>query len=718
MGLTNSSVGLGAVDSGLIIQKRSPDDKVIALAGNPNVGKSTVFNALTGLNQHTGNWPGKTVASAQGYCETEKHSYVMVDIPGAYSLMAHSAEEEVARNFLCFGAPDAIVVVCDATCLERNLNLVLQTLEISSRVVVCVNLMDEAERKSIKLNLPLLSERLGVPVVGTTARSKKSLRRLTDAIDSVCSGNIQTAPFAVRYPDAVEDAIAILQPIVEEKCGGRLSSRWLSLKLLDRDESLIREIERCLGADFLRDKELQAAITRAEARLRGSGIESADRLKDLTVSALVHSAEAICRGAVGREGAQYSDFDRRLDKVLTSKFTGYPVMLALLALVFWLTISGANYPSELLSKGLFWVQDRLTELFLYLHAPEWLHGVLVLGAYRVLAWVVSVMLPPMAIFFPLFTLLEDFGYLPRVAFHLDHQFRKANTCGKQALTMCMGFGCNAVGVTGCRIIDSPRERLVAMLTNSLVPCNGRFPTLISIITMFFLGAVSGFTASALSSLLLTVTIVFSVFCTFAVSKLLTKTLLRGVPSAFTLELPPYRRPQVLKVIVRSVLDRTLFVLGRAASVAAPAGLVIWLFANVHIGESTLLQACADFLDPFARLLGFDGVVLLAFILGFPANEIVFPIIIMAYMSSGSILEFDTLSELRTLLVANDWTTATAISVMLFSLLHWPCATTLLTIKKETKSVKWTFVSLFLPTALGIGTCMLFNGFVKLFSLPV
>ena len=338
-----------------------------------------------------------------------------------------------------------------------------------------------------------------------------------------------------------------------------------------------------------------------------------------------------------------------------------------------------------------------------------------LGMYSVLAWVVAVMLPPMAIFFPLFTLLEDFGYLPRVAFHLDHQFRKADTCGKQALTMCMGFGCNAVGVTGCRIIDSPRERLVAMLTNSLVPCNGRFPTLISIITMFFLGAASGFAASALSSLLLTVTIVFSVFCTFAISKFLTTTVLRGVPSAFTLELPPYRSPQVLKVIVRSVFDRTLFVLGRAVSVAAPAGLVIWLFANLHIGDNTLLQICADFLDPFARLLGFDGVVLLAFILGMPANEIVFPIIIMAYMSSGSILEFDTLQELRTLLVANGLTTATAISVMLFSLLHWPCATTLLTIKKETKSVKWTLVSLVLPTAVGICTCMAFNGIVKLVS---
>ena len=711
MGLTNSSVGLGAVDSGLIIQKRSPDDKVIALAGNPNVGKSTVFNALTGLNQHTGNWPGKTVASAQGYCETEKHSYVMVDIPGAYSLMAHSAEEEVARNFLCFGAPDAIVVVCDATCLERNLNLVLQTLEISRRVVVCVNLMDEAERKNIKLDLPLLSERLGVPVVGTTARSKKSLRRLTDAIDNVCSGDAPSAPFAVRYPDTVEDAIAILQPIVEEKCGGRLSSRWLSLKLLDRDESLIREIERCLGADFLRDKELQAAITRAEARLRGSGIESADRLKDLTVSALVHSAEAICRGAVGREGAQYSDFDRRLDKVLTSKFTGYPVMLALLALVFWLTISGANYPSELLSKGLFWVQDRLTELFLYLHAPEWLHGVLVLGAYRVLAWVVSVMLPPMAIFFPLFTLLEDAGYLPRVAYNLDKPFKRCCACGKQALCMCMGFGCNAAGIVGCRIIDSPRERLLAILTNNFVPCNGRFPALIAILTMFFAG---GALSSLLSAIGLTAVIVLGVGITFAVTKLLSKTLLKGLPSSFTLELPPYRRPQIGKVIVRSVLDRTLFVLGRAAAVAAPAGVIIWLMANVSIGGVSLLDHCAAFLDPFARLMGLDGVILLAFILGFPANEIVIPIIIMAYTAQGSLTELGSLAQMKSIFIQNGWTWTTAVSVMLFSLNHWPCSTTLLTIKKETGSLKWTAAAAAIPTAVGIALCMLFTAVAGLF----
>lgn len=708
MGLTNSSVGLGAVDSGLIIQKRSPDDKVIALAGNPNVGKSTVFNALTGLNQHTGNWPGKTVASAQGYCETEKHSYVMVDIPGAYSLMAHSAEEEVARNFLCFGAPDAIVVVCDATCLERNLNLVLQTLEISRRVVVCVNLMDEAERKNIKLDLPLLSERLGVPVVGTTARSKKSLRRLTDAIDSVCSGDVQTSPFALRYPDALEEAIALLEPVVAEKSGGRLSSRWLSLKLLDQDESLIREIDACLGADFLHDAELQAAIARAEARLREDGIESADSIKDLTVSALIHSAEAICRDAVGREGASYSNLDRRLDKTLTGALTGYPVMIALLALIFWLTISGANYPSELLAKGLFWVQDRLSELFLYLHAPEWLHGVLVLGAYRVLAWVVSVMLPPMAIFFPLFTLLEDAGYLPRVAYNLDKPFKRCHACGKQALCMCMGFGCNAAGIVGCRIIDSPRERLLAILTNNFVPCNGRFPAMIAILTMFFAGAAGGAFSSLLSSLLLTAVIVLGVGITFAVTKLLSKTLLKGLPSSFALELPPYRKPQIGKVIVRSVFDRTLFVLGRAAAVAAPAGVIIWLMANVSAGGASILDHCAAFLDPFARLMGLDGVILLAFILGFPANEIVIPIIIMAYTAQGSLTELESLAQMKSLFVQNGWTWTTAVSVILFSLNHWPCSTTLLTIKKETGSLRWTAAAAAIPTAVGVVLCMLFT----------
>ena len=715
MGLTKSSVGIRAIDTGPAIQKLSPDDKVIALAGNPNVGKSTVFNALTGLNQHTGNWPGKTVTNAQGRCTAGGRSYVMVDIPGAYSLMAHSAEEEVARNFICFGEPDAVVVVCDATCLERNLNLVLQTLEISRRVVVCVNLMDEAERKGIKLDLELLSGRLGVPVVGTTARRKKSLRLLTDCLERVCSAPEPGEPFSVRYPDAIEDAVALLEPLVEEKSAGRLNSRWLSLRLLDQDDSLIREINACLGEDFLRDEALQSALGEAMALLRERGVENADQLKDMTVAALIHSAEAICCGAVTCERSQYAETDRRLDRLLTGRLTGYPVMLALLALIFWLTISGANYPSQLLADGLFRVQDRLTELFEYLNAPDWLHGVLVLGAYRVLAWVVSVMLPPMAVFFPLFTLLEDAGYLPRVAYNLDRPFKRCRACGKQALTMCMGFGCNAAGVVGCRIIDSPRERLLAILTNNFVPCNGRFPTLIALLTMFFVGTAGGGLSPVLSALLLTAAIVLGVGITFAVTKLLSETLLRGVPSSFTLELPPYRKPQIGKVLVRSVFDRTLFVLGRAAAVAAPAGLVIWLMANITAGGVSILAHCAAFLDPFARLMGLDGVILLAFILGFPANEIVIPIIIMAYTAQGSILELDSLAQMKQLFVQNGWTWVTAVSVMLFSLNHWPCSTTLLTIKKETGSLKWTALAAAIPTGVGVALCILFNAVAGLFA---
>ena len=715
MGLTKSSVGIRAIDTGPAIQKLSPDDKVIALAGNPNVGKSTVFNALTGLNQHTGNWPGKTVTNAQGRCTAGGRSYVMVDIPGAYSLMAHSAEEEVARNFICFGEPDAVVVVCDATCLERNLNLVLQTLEISRRVVVCVNLMDEAERKGIKLDLELLSGRLGVPVVGTTARRKKSLRLLTDCLERVCSAPEPGEPFSVRYPDAIEDAVALLEPLVEEKSAGRLNSRWLSLRLLDQDDSLIREINACLGEDFLRDEALQSALGEAMALLRERGVENADQLKDMTVAALIHSAEAICCGAVTCERSQYAETDRRLDRLLTGRLTGYPVMLALLALIFWLTISGANYPSQLLADGLFRVQDRLTELFEYLNAPDWLHGVLVLGAYRVLAWVVSVMLPPMAVFFPLFTLLEDAGYLPRVAYNLDKPFKRCRACGKQALTMCMGFGCNAAGVVGCRIIDSPRERLLAILTNNFVPCNGRFPTLIALLTMFFVGTTGGGLSPVLSAVLLTAAIVLGVGITFAVTKLLSETLLRGVPSSFTLELPPYRKPQIGKVLVRSVFDRTLFVLGRAAAVAAPAGLVIWLMANITAGGVSILAHCAAFLDPFARLMGLDGVILLAFILGFPANEIVIPIIIMAYTAQGSILELDSLAQMKQLFVQNGWTWVTAVSVMLFSLNHWPCSTTLLTIKKETGSLKWTALAAAIPTGVGVALCILFNAVAGLFA---
>ncbi|MEG1538221.1 MAG: ferrous iron transporter B, partial [Clostridiales bacterium] len=424
-----------------------------------------------GLNQHTGNWPGKTVANAQGYCSTDNHSYVMVDIPGTYSLMAHSTEEEVARNFICFGAPDAVIVVCDATCLERNLNLVLQTIEISPKVIVCVNLLDEADRKKIHIDLPALSQKLGVPVVGTVACKNNSLQHLLAAVDELMHCP-PLSPLQPPYCQPIEEAISLLEPLIKEKTNGKINPRWLSLKLLDYDQSLIDELTACLGQDMLADPTLAAALNQAHTLLAKQNITK-DNLPEQIVSALLATAETVCRDTVSFANNDYDEQDRRIDKILTNKWSGYPIMLGLLAIVFWLTITGANYPSQLLSHGFFWLEDRLSDLFHYVGAPPWLHGIVILGAYRVLAWVVSVMLPPMAIFFPLFTLLEDAGYLPRVAYNLDKSFKRCHACGKQALTMCMGFGCNAAGVIGCRIIDSPRERLIAMLTNNFVPCNGR-----------------------------------------------------------------------------------------------------------------------------------------------------------------------------------------------------------------------------------------------------
>ena len=712
MGLTHRSTGSRAL--GRHAPRRTdPGQKVIALAGNPNVGKSTVFNALTGMNQHTGNWPGKTVTSAEGVCTCGGRQYRLVDLPGTYSLMAHSAEEEIARNFLCFSAPDAVCVVCDATCLERNLNLVLQTLEITPRTVVCVNLMDEARRLHIRIDLAALQRQLGVPVAGCSARRKGSAAKIAALWEQVMEPDAALSPAVVRYPDAVEAALRPLCAALRRlDCRG-LSPRWLALRLLEQDGSLLEELDRYLGAGFRQDAGLFLAMQQAEKTLAEAGI-SPEILKDLIVTALMQTAEAIAAAVVTDEGKHYSAADRRLDRILTSRRTGYPIMLALLAFIFWLTLSGANLPSQLLADGLFGLQDRLSTLLLHAGAPLWLHDALVLGIYRVAAWVVSVMLPPMAIFFPLFTLLEDIGYLPRVAYNLDKPLKRCGACGKQALTICMGFGCNAAGVVGCRIIDSPRERLLAILTNNFVPCNGRFPTLVNLILIFFVGTAGGAGRSVLSALMLTGIILLGILATFGVTKLLSRTLLRGVPSSFTLELPPFRRPQVGQVLLRSVCDRTLFVLGRAVTAAAPAGLLLWLMANLTVDGCSLLSLCAAFLDPFARLMGLDGVILIAFILGLPANEIVIPIIQMAYLSQGTLQDPTSLAAMRELFLANGWTPVTALCTMLFSLMHWPCATTLITIKKETGSRKWTALAAVLPTLCGMAACMLVNAVGRLF----
>ena len=679
MRLKDKSTGAGApCSSGLNIAKEAQGEIIVALAGNPNVGKSTVFNALTGMRQHTGNWPGKTVTNARGRYRHKDKDYVLVDLPGTYSLMSNSAEEETACDFLCFGAPDVTVVVADATCLERNLNLVLQTLEITGSVVVCVNLMDEAKKKGIGINLKLLSDILGVPVVGCCARSGKGLSDLADAVADIAGGRIRTTPLRPIYTKEIEYAVSLLQPPTEKAGTAGVSGRRTALRLPKDD----------------------------------TGVNLTERI----VTRLLDICERIAGQVITYDKDDYSARDRKIDKVLTSKISGIPVMIMLLRAVFWITITGANVPSGLLAKGLFRLEEYLGELFNMLSAPKWLSGPVVEGMFRTLIWVISVMLPPMAIFFPLFTLLEDSGYLPRVAFNLDKFFKKACAHGKQSLTMCMGFGCNAVGVVGCRIIDSPRERLIAVITNSFIPCNGRFPALIAIITMFIAGRNAGPLGSLMSALVLAAVIVIGVAATFLASKILSKTILKGTASSFNLELPPYRRPQIGRVIVRSIFDKTFFVLRRAAVVAAPAGLIIWALANIRAGEVSLLESCAVFLDPFARLMGMDGYILLAFILGFPANELVIPIILMGYTAGGALTSAQNLSGLRSLLAANGWNWLTAVCVMLFSLMHWPCGTTCLTVYKETKSLKWTAAAFIVPTAAGTVLCLIVAGAFRLLGL--
>ena len=488
-----------------------------------------------------------------------------------------------------------------------------------------------------------------------------------------------------------------------------LEARWASVKLLEGDEGTLGLLAQYAGNDLRKEKEVKNILHEASAADPSSGESFGDRV----AAAFVERAERLCQGVVILPDGGGLGRDRRIDKVLMGRWTAYPLMFVLLVLIFWITIVGANYPSQWLANLLGEGQEALTALFRLAHAPEWLHGVLVLGVYRVVAWVVSVMLPPMAIFFPLFTLLEDSGYLPRVAFNMDKVFQKCCGCGKQALTMCMGFGCNAAGITGCRIIDSPRERLVAILTNNFVPCNGRFPTLIALMTMFFAGSVASGLQPLASVAGLVLLIGLGVGMTFALTALLSHTILKGTPSSFTLELPPYRKPQIGKVIVRSFMDRTLTVLWRAVMVAAPAGIVIWLMANIRLGDASLLVHGTQWLDPAGRLMGLDGVILMAFILGIPANEIVFPLIIMGYLASDNMMDMDDMNQLKSLLTDNGWTWVTALCTMLFSLMHWPCSTAVLTVRKETGKWKWALLAFAIPTVCGVAMCILVAGTARL-----
>lgn len=670
----------------------------VALAGNPNVGKSTVFNALTGLKQHTGNWTGKTVDIAHGKTERDGKVYKFIDIPGTYSLKPHSKEEMVAGEYICFGDAQKVAVVCDATSLERNLYLTLQIIETGADTVVCVNLLDEARKKGIIINTALLEMELGVRVVGMTARDGDGI----EAFLNILSENNKENTRTIKYSENIEKALEYIAPVLKKININNTNHRWLSLRLLEKDETAKTFIDNS-DLTLQQKEEIFKCVSLGRAYLEEKG--ELNEISENIASTLYEKASKINDAVMVKKGNSV-DLTKG-EKVFTNKVSAYFVMLLMLSVIFYITIAGANYPSQWLSAFFGWCENRLLNIADFINMPEFLQGMLISGGFRVLGWVVSVMLPPMAIFFPCFTLLEDLGVLPRVSYVLDNSFRKAQTCGKQALTTCMGYGCNCVGISGTRIIDSKRERLIAILTNPLTVCNGRFPAIITLISVFLVsgnGVVKGF----YSAFILALIIVLSLALTLLVSNVLSKTLLKGEPSHYILELPPYRKPQISKVIVNSVLNRTVMVLFRAVAVAFPAGIVIWLLANTIIGGMNVLGWVNSFFEPLGKLMGMDGETLSAFFLGVPANEIVLPLVLMSYLGAGEVSSIENTALIGDVLINNGWTRLNAICYIIFSVVHFPCATALITIFKEVKSAKWTFLAFLLPTVLGVLLCIAVN----------
>lgn len=673
--------------------------KTVALVGNPNVGKSTVFNELTGMHTHTGNWTGKTVDAIKGKFYYKFNDYEITDLPGTYSLLSRSEDEKIARNHICFEKPDTVVCVVDSTSLERNLNLVLQVAQMTDNMIVVLNLCDAAKKSGIMVNDEKLSEMLGVPVVCATAKSGKGINELLENIHNSVNNKNENKSLKIIYSSPIEMAVRKLERELKVILDGKdFNYRFLAERIL-QDRDFIDDLENYLKINLKDDYRFSSALIKADEILERFGFT--DDIGEMMGNEIIKKAKSIFEFCVKKD---FSLDNKKswADKLLVGKYTSTLSMLVVFAFILWLTIVGSNYPSEMLKQLVDLGEAKITEFLNSVGTPSVIVSLLCSGIYRVLGWVVAVMLPPMAIFFPLFALAEDIGILPRIAFNLDPYFSKCNACGKQALTTCMGFGCNAVGVTGARIIDSPRERLIAIITNSLTPCNGRFPFLIILISMFFVK--DSFFGALVLLLFICVSVIYTMFSSFVLSK----TVLKGEKSSFVLELPSFRKPKFFTVVWDALKEKVIFVLARAVCVAAPAGLIIWILANIQTNGVSLLNHFANFLNPLGEFLGMDGTMMVAFLLGFPANEIVLPIALMTYLCSNGLVDFSSAESIRMILVDNGWTVTTAICACAFSMFHFPCSTTMLTIYKETKSVKWSAVSFLLPLVLGIFTCALLN----------
>lgn len=701
MGLTKASSNKDFMQD--IFDTNDKNKEIVCLVGNPNTGKSSIFNELTGFHQHTGNWSGKTVVNAYGEYKHKGEDYGVIDLPGIYSVFSYSQEEEVAREFICFGKYDVLVVVCDMTCIERNISILFQILEMNKKVILCLNLCDEARDKNIIVDINKMEEELKIPIIKTSVKENIGIEELKDKIRDILDNKYEFKENDLKYEEDIEKKVtSICKKLDFLKSTD--NKRWISLRILDSDEDFFSFMK-----SHLTEEENEKLKLLREEYNEGNFKE----VRENIIERIYEKCKSIRSNYVEQKGDKYLR-DRKIDDIITSKKFGIPIMISLIAVILFITINLSNIPSSILSNMFNYLEGKLSIFLNYLHFPVFIHDMLVYGIFRVTGWVISVMLPPMAIFFPMFTFLEDLGYLPRVAFNMDHIFKRAGCHGKQCLTMCMGFGCNCAGVIGTRIIESKRERLIAIITNNFVPCNGRFPLIIVLSSIFFSVTTSKVVNSIVTSLIVTGMVIIGICITLLISYILSKTLLKGEPSSFTLELPPYRKPKLGTILYTSFIDRTIFVLGRAVMIAAPFGIIIWVLANIFINDVSIMGHIVSFLNPIAKVIGLDGTILAAFIIGIPANEIVIPIMLMNYLSAGQLIDFETSNSLGIILRDNGWTIITAINTMLFSLLHFPCSTALWTIKKETGSNKWTFLSFLIPTIVAFVVCFIVNFILKMF----